>query len=162
MSDLKVGDRFSVEGVVTELADPDGEYCARFDGAHSGGYVARSIMAHATLVEPADKVAENKVLDLSKPVRLIGGSEELEFIQLVTNGMIIIKWPSGSLDVLTPDEIENVPEPKRTASRDMVMVDDGMGTRPYILYDHMEFEEISFVGKVIARGTVTLTEGDGL
>jgi len=162
MSGFKVGDNVRLEGTIINMFAGWVGVRILADQGLGCSSMKIDVLKHATLVEPADKVAENKMLDLSKPVRLISGSEELEFIQLATNGMIIIKWPSGSLDVLTPDEIENIPEPPRTATREMVMVDDGMGTQPYILYDHMEFEEISFVGKIIARGTITLTEGDGM
>jgi len=55
MNDFKVGDRFSVEGVVTALADCDGDYRALFDGHDSDGYVLGAEMAHATLIEPERK-----------------------------------------------------------------------------------------------------------
>ena len=55
MQEFKVGDRFSVEGVVTALADREGDYRALFDGHDSDGYVLGAEMAHATLIEPERK-----------------------------------------------------------------------------------------------------------
>jgi len=52
MNDFKVGDRFSVEGVVTALADREGDYRALFDGHETDGYVIGAEMAHAKLIQP--------------------------------------------------------------------------------------------------------------
>jgi len=52
MNDFKLGDRFSVEGVVTALADSEGDYRALFDGHETDGYVIGAEMAHAKLIQP--------------------------------------------------------------------------------------------------------------
>lgn len=49
----KVGDRFSVEGVITETADSAGNYQAVFDGHTTDGCVIAAEMAHAKLIKPA-------------------------------------------------------------------------------------------------------------
>ena len=53
----KVGDRFSVEGVITETADSDGDYKAIFDGHTIGGCVIAAEMAQELL---AYREAERK------------------------------------------------------------------------------------------------------
>ena len=65
----KVGDRFSVEGVITETADSDGDYKAIFDGHTIGGCVIAAEMACAKLIHPA--APEPQKLDVTKPVRRV-------------------------------------------------------------------------------------------
>ncbi len=66
----KVGDRFSVEGVITETADSAGDYRAVFDGHIADGCVVGEEMMHAKLIHPA--APEPQKLDTSKPMRLLG------------------------------------------------------------------------------------------
>ena len=156
MSEFKVGDKVMLEGVILPIAPYDNGFAVRMRGDDTAwNAITREAMVCATRIEPAPEPVENKVLDLSKPVRLISGSEELEFIQLATNGMIIIRWPSGSLDVLTTNEVENIPEPKRTMNREIFMIAG---------YDALMFGTLasSVTAKILARGTITLTEGDGM
>ena len=48
----KIGDRFSVEGVVTASADREGDYRALFDGHETDSYVIGAEMTHAKLIQP--------------------------------------------------------------------------------------------------------------
>jgi hypothetical protein len=69
---------------------------------------------------------EPQKLDTSKPMRLLGSDEaSFTFLQRATNGMLIIKWDSGSLDVLAENEVENIPAPKIKGRREVVLLDDG-------------------------------------
>ena len=52
MQEFKVGDRFSVEGVVTASADREGDYRALFDGHETDSYVIGAEMTHAKLIQP--------------------------------------------------------------------------------------------------------------
>jgi len=52
VNDFKVGDRFSVEGVVTASADREGDYRALFDGHETDSYVIGAEMTHAKLIQP--------------------------------------------------------------------------------------------------------------
>ena len=69
---------------------------------------------------------EPQKLDTSKPMRLLGSDEaSFTFLQRATNGMLIIKWDSGSLDVLAENEVENIPAPKIKGRREALLGPDG-------------------------------------
>ena len=147
----KVGDRFSVEGVITETADSDGDYKAIFDGHTTDGSVFGAEMACAKLIQAA--APEPQKLDTSKPMRLLGSDEaSFTFLQRATNGMLIIRWDSGSFDVLDESEVENIPETKDTWSREVVKV-EGL--------DFLVMDGGVFNRKVLAKAKVTYTEGEG-
>ncbi len=150
----KVGDRFSVEGVITETADSDGDYKAIFDGHTIGGCVIAAEMACAKLIHPA--APEPQKLDTSKPMRLLGSDEaSFTFLQRATNGMLIIKWDSGSLDVIDESEVENIPEPKIMGRREAVLLSNGdtVWATPSDFWHRYP---------VIGRAWVDITEGDGM
>jgi len=164
MSEFKVGDRVRLEGTVVSTK---GEWVSIHmdgDGSTNHNAITRDAMAHATLIELAQEAKAPPILDTSKPMRVALTGAEVAILcgPAGREDWCFVDFGHGTVGIRKLAELENIPTPKRTASRDMVMVDDGMGTPPYILYDNMEFEEISFVGKILARGTITLTEGEGL
>ena len=104
---------------------------------------------------------EPQKLDTSKPMRLLGSDEaSFTFLQRATNGMLIIKWDSGSLDVLDESEVENIPEPKIIGRRLAVLVEDGS-----VYWGDNSPDSIYRLGRylhVIGRAWVEITEGDGM
>jgi len=233
MSEFKVGDRFSVEGVVTALADRDGDYRALFDGHDSDGYVLGAEMAHATLIEPerepryvwstippeydwmatdrggsvyayknkpvhdavrdywyegkfpakyirpgsftadwrdsleqrpeeveaAVKIAEEKGVDFSKPLlaTVRGGTKKLECHYIATDdtdGHIFVRFPDGSITGLFPDEIENIPEPKKTVMQEVNLHEYANGRR-FFAYGYVP------CAPLISKARITHTSGEG-
>jgi hypothetical protein len=151
----KVGDRFSVEGVVTELADRDGDYRALFDGHESDGYVISGEMARATLIPPAQEPKAPPPLDTSKPIRIKGDSQEIRYIGMRSDGRVVYETTNLILWASNPDALENIPTPKRTMSREVVMIS---GWHELVYASSC----VGSTGKVLARGTITITEGEGL
>jgi hypothetical protein len=97
-------------------------------------------------------------LDTSKPMRVKRTETEIRYLGTLGDGRIIGEHTfAGTYQYGDhyESELENIPTPKRAMSRDMVMV-EGMG--------HLIPASSNFcpVRKVLARGTITLTEGDGM
>ncbi len=103
----KVGYRFTLEYLITKVVD---DYVIAEIG-DAENILSAEEMALAKLIQPA--ATELPKLDVTKPMRLLGSDEaSFTFLQRATNGMLIIKWDSGSLDVIDESEVENIPEPK--------------------------------------------------
>ena len=83
----KVGDRFSVEGVITEAADSAGDYRAIFDGHTTDGIVLGAEMACAKLIKPAEGQKES-ALDVTKPMRFRGGGTQVAYIDRTESGLL--------------------------------------------------------------------------
>ena len=99
---------------------------------------------------------EPQKLDTSKPMRLLGSDEaSFTFLQRATNGMLIIKWDSGSLDVIDESEVENIPEPKIMGRREAFLGPDG---ELYWVSSWPGNHPIDILG----RAWVEITEGDGM
>ena len=146
----KVGDRFSVEGVITETADSAGDYQAIFDGHTTDGCVMAAEMACAKLIHSA--APKPQKLDTSKPMCLLGSAEaSFTFLQRATNGMLIIRWDSGSLDVLDESEVENITEPKIKGQREALLLKNGV-----VVWDG---PEVHPPDRVVGRAWVEITEG---
>ena len=151
----KVGDRFSVEGVITETADSDGDYQAIFDGHTTDGCVIAAEMAHAKLIKPA--APEPQKLDVTKPVRVIADSVlSITYVAFdpVMN-MIYVRYPNGRIDCYPPEELENIPEPKRTTTQIVELVNFDFGQRIMMQSDG------AFYVNVASRAKVSHTEGEG-
>ncbi len=152
----KVGDRFTLEFEVTGWS---GEWleCKTMSSARRA--FPPSDMQYAKLIKPA--APEPQKLDTSKPMRLLGSDEaSFTFLQRATNGMLIIKWDSGSLDVIDESEVENIPEPKIIGRRLAVLVEDGS-----VYWGDNSPDSIYRLGRylhVIGRAWVEITEGDGM
>ena len=105
----KVGDRFSVEGVITETADSDGDYKAIFDGHTIGGCVIAAEMACAKLIHPA--APEPEKLDVTKPIWTKEGAHHVvEYVATTTDGAVVVRWPSEFVEILNASELENIPD----------------------------------------------------
>ena len=147
----KVGDRFTLELEVTGWS---GEWleCKTMSSARRA--FPPSDMQYAKLIHPA--APEPQKLDTSKPMRLLGSDEaSFTFLQRATNGMLIIKWDSGSLDVIDESEVENIPEPKIMGRREAVLLSNGdtVWATPSDFWHRYP---------VIGRAWVDITEGDGM
>ena len=146
----KVGDRFTLEFEVTGWS---GEWleCKTMSSARRA--FPPSDMQYAKLIKPA--APEPQKLDTSKPMRLLGSDEaSFTFLQRATNGMLIIKWDSGSLDVLAENEVENIPAPKIKGRREVVLLRNGV-----LAWDDPHGYS---PGQVVGRAWVEITEGDGM
>jgi hypothetical protein len=110
-------------------------------------------MAHATLIPPAQEPKAPPPLDTSKPMRLKTDHAPVRYLDTGVHGDIWCRTQEGIVCSFKPDALENIPTLKRTMTRDVVMV-EGIGS----LILGGEFCK----NKIIARGTITLTEGDGL
>ena len=233
MNDFKVGDRFSVEGVVTASADREGDYRALFDGHETDSYVIGAEMTHAKLIQPkprydwsnippeydwaatdrggavyayinkpfcrdpvnfwisknsgdmfrlcaghqitedwrdsleqrleeveaAVKVAEEKGVDFSKPLlaTVRGGTKKLECHYIATDdtdGHIFVRFPDGSITGLFPDEIENIPEPKKTVMQEVNLHEYANGRR-FFAYGYVP------CAPLISKARITHTSGEG-
>jgi hypothetical protein len=111
-------------------------------------------MERAKLIHPA--APEPPKLDASKPMRLLGSDEaSFTFLQRATNGMLIIKWDSGSLDILEESEVENIPEPKQITTQIVELVPFSFGPRIMMKSDLAHYMNVA------SRAKVTYTEGEG-
>jgi len=102
-------------------------------------------------------VEEKKVEpDLSKPVRLkVDHTVQGRIVYGPTKrGFYLIEF-DDDIGLWDGNDLENIPEPKRTISREMVMLE---GSDVIIPVENV----VCSWGKIIARGTITLTEGDGM
>ena len=154
--EFEVGDRFTLEFEVTGWSEEWVE-CKTMGSTRRG--FPPSDMRHAKLIQGA--APEPEKLDTSKPMRLLGSDEaSFTFLQRATNGMLIIKWDSGSLDVIDESEVENIPEPKIIGRRLAVLVEDGS-----VYWGDNSPDSIYRLGRylhVIGRAWVEITEGDGM
>ena len=151
----KVGDRFSVEGVITAAPDCDGDYQAIFDGHTIGGCVIAAEMACAKLIHPA--APEPQKLDVTKPMRVVADSVlSITYVAFdpVMN-MIYVRYPNGRIDCYPPEELENIPEPKRTYEQIVELVPFFDGIRIVEPGDPFKFVGIK------SRAKISYVEGEG-
>ena len=152
----KVGDRFSVEGVITAAPDCDGDYQAIFDGHTTGGCVLAAEMQHAKLIAPA--APETQKLDVTKPIRNIHSGEYVKYIGRLSDGRIVVEeqfCESPQANTFWECELENIPGPKRTYEQivELVPFSDG----PRIVSPG---NPLSYVN-VASRAKVSYTDGEG-
>ena len=151
----KVGDRFSIEGVITKTADHAGDYKAIFDGNDGDGYIVAAEMACAKLIKPA--APEPQKLDVTKPMRVIADSVlSITYVAFdpVMN-MIYVRYPNGRIDCYPPEELENIPEPKRTYEQIVELVPFFDGIRIVEPGDPFKFVGIK------SRAKISYVEGEG-
>ena len=146
----EIGDRFTLEFEVTGWS---GEWleCKTMSSARRA--FPPSDMQYAKLIHPTP---EPQKLDISKPMRLLGSDEaSFTFLQRATNGMLIIKWDSGSLDILEESEVENIPESRKVTTQIVELVNFEFGPRIIPKSDD------AFYVNVSSRAKVSYTEGEG-
>ena len=148
----KVGDRFSVEGVITAAPDCDGDYQAIFDGHTTGGCVLAAEMQHAKLIQPA--ATEPQKLDVTKPMRLKASGKLVEYIDR-DEFKLVIRFESGYIEFANEDELENIPEPKRTYEQIVELVPFFDGIRIVEPGDPFKFVGIK------SRAKISYVEGEG-
>ena len=152
----KIGDRFTLEFevVAVDQDDINRPLKATIFGQNSPCWWEQQVIKYAKLSQPA--APEPPKLDASKPMRLLGSDEaSFTFLQRATNGMLIIKWDSGSLDILEESEVENIPEPKIMGRREAFLGPDG---ELYWVSSWPRNHPLDILGRV----WVEITEGDGM
>ncbi len=149
----KVGDRFSVEGVITAAPDCDGDYQAIFDGHTTGGCVLAAEMQHAKLIQPA--ATEPQKLDVTKPMRCRGGCTPISYLATDQFGRIWIQNNEKQVLCLDYSDLENIPEPKITGRREAALLSNGVMV-------WADFPQAYDIRHVVGRKTVEITEGDGM
>ena len=150
----KVGDRFSVEGVITETADSDGDYKAIFDGHTIGGCVIAAEMACAKLIKPA--APEPQKLDVTKPVRRIWSGNTGRIVGKTLDGKkLLFEHDLGGMCIGPESDFENIPEPKRTTTQLVELVPFSDGIRIVEPGDPFKFVGIK------SRAKISYTEGEG-
>jgi len=92
-------------------------------------------------------------LDFDRPIRLRVTKNPIDYIAH-DDTKIVFRDEQGSLIGIAIECFENVPAPKRTLSREIIMI-EGFDT---LVMGGLAWGD----GKIIARKTVTLTEGDGI
>ena len=172
MSELKVGDRIQLEGTVRRVRREsrlNEEFGLAWVDVHFQGdtwedvnKITPEALGCATRIEPEGEAAitgmpvENKVLDLNKPIRRKDNLVTVPYLGLTSSGHVITEDEEGDAFSLHQKELENIPEPKQKASREMVLLD---GWKTLVTAQGLCPGDAS---KIIARGTITLTEGDGM
>lgn len=155
MNDFKVGDRFSVEGVVTESADDAGDYRALFDGGRSDCYAFSSIMASAKLIEAETKAPQKeRPLDLNKPIRRKDNFVTVPYLGLTSSGHLITEDEEGNAFSLHQKELENIPEPKKTVVQEVNLHEYANGSR-FFAYGYVS------CAALISKARFTHTSGEG-
>ena len=153
MQEFKVGDRVRLEGVISRLWGEGGAW-VNFTGSDEETGVTREEMAHATLIEPAVKAADEKVLDLSKPVRIKvrPGVEVREVFGPSSRGFCLVDRADGILDIRLLEELENIPESK-SVTGNVVLIKGS---------DELWLDsELGKDDRVTARARITHTSGEG-
>ena len=148
----KVGDRFTLEGIVVEPIRNGSGYAA-FIGDAVNTMVSSSAMSRAKLIEPT--ALKPKKLDTDKPIRLKGGAETLYYIGKDRDGRIHYQWNDGTCGVAPEYELENIPEPKIKGRREAFLNSEG---EIYLVSAWRE----NFPLDIRGRKWVEITEGEGM
>ena len=160
MREFKIGDRVRLEGIVTSDNVYNNGIGVRMNGdTHSTfNAITAKAMAHATLIEPAVKAAEEKVLDLSKPVRRKNGLTEVSIIGPMSDGRIVCEYPlfgTPQYAAYYDRELENIPEPKITTSDVLSLWEFKTGARAFLWGD------AAGCATRLSQVRVSYTEGEG-
>jgi len=107
-------------------------------------------------VEAAVKVAEEKPLDLSKPMRIKvrPDVEVREVFGPSSRGFYLVDRADGILDIRLAEALENIPEPKKTVSQAIYLHEYANGRRFYT-YGYVSYAAL------IAKARITHTSGEG-
>ena len=149
----KVGDRFSVEGVITAAPDCDGDYQAIFDGHTTGGCVLAAEMQHAKLIQPA--APEPQKLDVTKPICIRDAQLMVKFVERTESGRVIIELATGIQFPVEERQLENIPEPKIKGRREVVLLDSCAVTFADAL-------SVAATKYIVGRAWVEIEAGDGM
>jgi len=159
MNDFKVGDRVRLEGIVTSDNVYNNGIGVRMNGdTHSTfNAITAKAMAHATLIEPDVKAAEEKPLDLSKPVRIKvrPDVEVREVFGPSSRGFYLVDRADRILDIRLAEELENIPEPKITTSDVLSLWEFKTGARAFLWGD------AAGCATRLSQVRVSYTEGEG-
>ena len=126
------------------VVSPSGKWSSHVDSAFD-------------LVELVQDAPEPQKLDVTKPMRVIADSVlSITYVAFdpVMN-MIYVRYPNGRIDCYPPEELENIPEPKRTTTQIVELVNFDFGQRIMMQSDG------AFYVNVASRAKVSHTEGEG-
>ena len=149
----KVADRFTLEFEVTGWSEEWLECKTTDTGIHRA--FPPSDMQHAKLIQPA--APEPPKLDVTKPMRVVADSVlSITYVAFdpVMN-MIYVRYPNGRIDCYPPEELENIPEPKRTYEQIVELVPFFDGIRIVEPGDPFKFVGIK------SRAKISYVEGEG-
>ena len=147
----KVGDRFALEHEITGLCG--GWVSGRLVGIDKSSVeIPMAGMQHAKLIKPTPP--EPQKLDISKPMRLKGSGKLVKYIDR-DEFKIVIRFENGYIEFANEDELENIPEPKRTTTQIVELVNFTSG--PQIVMKGCG----TFYVNVASRAKVGYTEGEG-
>ena len=147
----KVGYRFTLEYLITKVVD---DYVIAEIG-DAENILSAEEMALAKIIKPA--APEPQKLDVTKPMRVIADSVlSITYVAFdpVMN-MIYVRYPNGRIDCYPPEELENIPEPKRTTTQLVELVPFSDGIRIVEPGDPFKFVGIK------SRAKISYVEGEG-
>ena len=147
----KVGYRFTLEYLITKVVD---DYVIAEIG-DAENILSAEEMALAKIIKPA--TPEPQKLDVTKPMRVIADSVlSITYVAFdpVMN-MIYVRYPNGRIDCYPPEELENIPEPKRTTTQLVELVPFSDGIRIVEPGDPFKFVGIK------SRAKISYVEGEG-
>lgn len=162
--EIKVGQKWITRGgeAVTIISDEGPctypfRYKTRFGGTRT---VTRDGW-HSCAERPDDEdlmriveAPEPQKLDTSKPMRLKRSGKLVEYIDR-DEFKIVIRFESGYIEFANEEELENIPEPKRTTTQLAELVNFDFGPRI------MMKSAGAFYVNVTSRAKITYTEGEG-
>lgn len=148
----KVGYRFTLEYLITKVVD---DYVIAEIG-DAENILSAEEMALAKLIQPA--ATEPPKLDVTKRMRNKHDGEEVLYIGKLSNGMIVAEEMVDGNPVASSfeeSELENIPEPKRTTTQIVELVNFTSG--PQIVMKSAG----PFYVNVASHAKISYTDGEG-
>ncbi len=147
----KVGYRFTLEYLITKVVE---DYVIAEIG-DAENILSAEEMALAKLIQPAAPEPAAK-LDVTKPVRRIWSDNTGRIVGRTLDGKkLIFEHDLGGMCLGPESDFENIPEPKRTTTQIVELVNFDFGPRIMMKSDG------AFYVNVSSRAKVSYTEGEG-
>ena len=147
----KVGDRFTMEGTVEHA---DNGHVTVAVGPRKMTYGFHHVdFEGAKLIQAA--APEPPKLDVTKPIRTQHSEIRLQYLTTDSHGQVWVKTPVGNVVHFAESQLENIPEPKRTTTQIVELVNFTSG--PQIVMKGCG----TFYVNVASSAKVTYTEGEG-
>ena len=154
----KIGDRFTLEFEVVAVDQDDMHrpLKATIFGKNSPCWWEQEVIKYAKLIQPA--ATEPPKLDVTKRMRNKHDGEEVLYIGKLSNGMIVAEEMVDGNPVASSfeeSELENIPEPKRTTTQIVELVNFTSG--PQIVMKSAG----PFYVNVASHAKISYTDGEG-
>lgn len=146
----KIGDRFTLEYLITKVVD---DYVIAEIG-DAENILSAEEMALAKLIQPAAPEPAAK-LDVTKPMRCRGGCTPISYLATDQFGRIWIQNNEKQVLCLDYSDLENIPEPKITGRREVVLLDSCAVTFADAL-------SVAATKYIVGRAWVEVEAGDGM